>query len=83
MRRERQIGMVLLFCGLGFVCVNQRDLRETLWFILCGLFEYASVYSLADHAEGADECSKLHYFAEKDRLETLKYPLDMTVYDFL
>ena len=25
-------------------------------------------YSLADHADDADECSKLHYFAEKDRL---------------
>ena len=28
--------------------------------------------SLADHADYADECSKLHYFAEKDRLVRLR-----------
>ena len=27
------------------------------------------MYSPADYADHAEECSKLHYFAEKDRLE--------------
>ena len=51
---------------LGFICVNQRDLRETLGFLLCGLFEYSCVYSPADSADHAEECSKLHHIAEKD-----------------
>ncbi len=29
-------------------------------------------YSPADHADDADECSKLHYLAEKDRLFKIK-----------
>ncbi len=32
---------LLRFVVLGFVCVNQRDLRETSCFRLCGLIEYA------------------------------------------
>ena len=32
------------------------------WVLLCE-------YSPADYADHAEECSKLHYFAEKDRLE--------------
>ena len=28
-------------------------------------------YSPADHADDADECSKLHYIAEKDRLVSI------------
>jgi hypothetical protein len=40
---------------LGFVCVNLRNQRETLGFLLCGLIEYSCVYSLADHAEDAEE----------------------------
>ena len=28
---------LLLFCCLGFVCVNLRDLRETLGFRLCNI----------------------------------------------
>ena len=51
---------------LGFICVNQRDLRETLGFLLCGLIEYSCVYSPADSADHAEECSRLHYIAEKD-----------------
>src|SRR5574344_199168 len=31
------------FGGWGFVCVNLRDLRETLGFRLCGLLEYSCV----------------------------------------
>ena len=54
---------------MGFVCVNLRDLRETLGFHLCGLFESSCVYSPADSADYAEECSKLHYIAEKDSLE--------------
>ncbi|MFW9608536.1 MAG: hypothetical protein ACMV14_08865 [Prevotella sp.] len=29
-------------------------------------------YSLADGADDAEECSKLHYYAEKDRLFEVK-----------
>ena len=29
-------------------------------------------YSLADHADHAEECSRLHYHAEKDRLFEVK-----------
>ena len=59
-----------LFCC--FVCVNQRDQRETsgvsfVWIDRVLLREY----SPADNADRADECSRLHYFAEKDRLVRL------------
>ena len=57
---------------LGFVCDYQRDLRETLGFLLCRLIEYSCVYSPADNADDAEECSKLHYIAEKDRLFEVK-----------
>ena len=67
LRRERQIGEVnVVLWVLGFVCDNQRDLRETLGFLLCGLFESSCVYSPADNADHAEECSRLHYIAEKD-----------------
>ena len=42
---------------LGFVCVNLRDQRETLGFLLCQLIEYSCVYSPADNADHAEECS--------------------------
>ena len=57
-----KIKAVLLFWG--FICVNLRDLRETLGFLLSTL----ACYSPADIADDAEECSKLHYPAEKDRL---------------
>ena len=60
---------LMLFCVLLFVCVNLRDLRETFWgFLLCILIEYSCVYSPADSADDAEECSRLHYHAEKDSL---------------
>ena len=31
-----------------------------------------TAYSLADGADDAEECSKLHYYAEKDRLFEVK-----------
>ena len=63
--------VVLLF--LGFVCVNLRDLRETLGFHLCNIdWVLLREYSPADSADYADECSKLYYFAEKDRLLEVK-----------
>ena len=31
------------------------------------------VYSPADNADNAEECSELHYFAEKDRLVRLMW----------
>ena len=39
-RRQRQFVVNVV---LGFVRVNQRDLRETLRFILCRLIEYSCV----------------------------------------
>ena len=59
-----------LFCG--FVCVNLRDQREILGFLVCRLIEYSCVYSPADSADDAEERSKLHYFAEKDSLFEVK-----------
>ena len=32
-----------LFCGLWFVCVNLRDLRVILGFLVCRLIEYSHV----------------------------------------
>ena len=53
----------------GFVCVNQRDLRETLGFLLCQLIEYSHVNILPQMAQITQRnAAKLHYFAEKDRL---------------
>ena len=52
-----------------FVCVNLRDLRETSGF---SFEQYRlstlACYSPADYADYAEECSKLHYPAEKYRL---------------
>jgi hypothetical protein len=45
--------------GVSFVWIDRVLLRE---------------YSPADYAEDAEECSKLHYFAEKDRLGWLWDP---------
>ena len=44
---------IVLFWGLGFVCDYQRDLRETLGFLLSTL----TCYSPADSADLAEECS--------------------------
>ena len=73
-RRERQFDVVvrlMWFCGL--VCVNLRDLRETLGFSLCGLFEYSCVFILPQIAQITQtNTAKLYYFAEKDRLFEVK-----------
>ena len=64
-RRERQVGLVytvLRFVVLGFVCVNQRDLREILWFICADCLSTLACYSPADSADYADECSKAALF---------------------
>ena len=44
-RRERQIGVSLAWgiVVLLFICDYLRDLREILWFLLCGLLEYSCV----------------------------------------
>ena len=47
-----EVKAVLLFWG--FICVNLRDLRETLGFLLSTL----ACYSPADGAEDADEYSR-------------------------
>ena len=62
-RRERQIVVNVV---LGLVCVNKRNLRDTSGFHLCNIDRVLlRVYSPVDHAE---ERSRLHYHAEKDRL---------------
>ena len=61
-------GIVVLL----FVCDYQRDQRETLGFRLCNRLSTLAYYSLADSADDADECSRLHYIAEKDRLFEVK-----------
>ena len=54
---------------MGFVCVNLRDLRKTFWgFVCANRLSTLACYSPADPADDADECSRLHYIAEKDRL---------------
>ena len=60
-------GIVVLL----FVCDYQRDQRETLGFRLCNRLSTLACYSLADNADNAEvaeECSRLHLFAEKDIL---------------
>ena len=62
-----------LFWDLGFICVNLRDLRETLGFRLCGLLEYSCVVILPQMAQITQtNTAKLYYFAEKDRLVRLR-----------
>ena len=36
---------------LWFVCVNQRNLREILWFLVCRLIEYSHVNILPQIAQ--------------------------------
>ena len=48
-RRERQVGEVNVV--LWFVCVNQRDLRETLGVLLWQLIEYSYVNILPQIAQ--------------------------------
>ena len=54
----------------GFCLRHQRDLREIYWGFFCAdSLSPLACYSPADYADYAEkECSKLHYFAEKDRL---------------
>ena len=63
-------GEVYVVLGVwGFVCVNLRNQRETLGFRLSNIdWVLLREYSPADYADHAEECSKLHHIAEKDRL---------------
>ena len=63
------IVVFVVIAVLGFVCDYQRETFgassvQIDRVLLCD-------YSLADHADDAEECSRLHYFAEKDRLSWL------------
>ena len=51
-----------------FCLRNLRDLRETYCFLCANCLSTLACYFPADSADHAEECSKLHYFAEKDRL---------------
>ena len=62
-RRERQVGEVnVVFVVLGFVCVNQRDLGETLGLICANRLSPLACYSPADYADHAEEYSKAVLF---------------------
>ena len=70
---ERMLLLLLLLLLLGFYLRNLRDQRETsgvssVW--IAGVL--SCEYSPADNADHAEECSKLHHFAEKDRLVRLR-----------
>ena len=61
-RRERHLVVSVV---LGFVCVNQRNLRETLGFLICKLIEYSYVNILPQIAQITQRnAAKLHYIAE-------------------
>ena len=51
------------------VCVN---LRDTFGGLFANCLSTLACYFPADSADYADECSKLHYLAEKDRLLEVK-----------
>ena len=58
-RRERQIGVSLAWgiVVLLFICDYLRDLREILWFRMCGLIEYSCVlFSRRWRRENAASC---------------------------
>ena len=57
---------------LWFVCVNLRDLRETLGFLLCILIEYSCVYSPADSADPAEECSRAALYRRERQIGEVK-----------
>ena len=56
----------------GFVCVNERDQRDTFGFHLCRLIEYSCVYSPADSADHAEECSKAALFRRERQVDASK-----------
>ena len=63
-----EIIAVLLFCCFGF-CLRKsaRSAGDTGVSYEQYRLSPLACYSPADNADHADECSKLHYFAEKDR----------------
>ena len=53
------------WCCFGGICVNQRNLRETLGVLLCGLIEYAYVNILPQITQRSQmNAAGLHYFAD-------------------
>ena len=68
-RKTVCLGVVAVIAVLWFVCVNQRHLREILWFLVCRLIEYSHVNILPQIAQITQtNAAGLHYHAEKDRL---------------
>ena len=64
-RRERQVVVNVV---LGFVCVNQRDLRETLGFF-CDRLSTLACYSPADYADHAEKYSKAVLFRRERQVD--------------
>ena len=59
--------LLLFLLFLGFVCVICEICGRLLGFHLSNIdWVLLREYSPADYADHAEECSKLHYFAEKD-----------------
>ena len=50
---------------LGFVCVNQRNQRETLGFLCADRLSTLACYSPADGAEVAEECSRAAFIPQR------------------
>ena len=73
-RRERHVDVVHAVIAVwGFVCINLRDLREILGFRLCNIAWVLLRVILPQITQITQrECSRLHYFAEKDRLFKIK-----------
>ena len=63
---------VMLFCGFVVCLRESAKSAGDIGVSSLQLFEYSCVYSPADSADYAEECSKLHYHAEKDRLFEVK-----------
>ena len=61
-----------LFCCFVVCLRNLRDQREILGFPCADTLSTLACYSPADSAEAAEECSRLHYIAEKDNLFEVK-----------
>ena len=64
-RRERQLGEVNVV--LWFVCVNLRDLRETLGFLCADSLSTLACILPQITQITQRNAAELHYFAEKDR----------------
>ena len=64
-----RLGWLMLFCCFG-VCLRKSARSAGDFGVSFVQYRLSTLacYSPADSADHAEECSKLHYFADKDRL---------------